>query len=172
MLVTATTGMATRGAGPGRSGRRTFRAKLGTEVHDLFFEVPFDVKEAFGKARAPVKVTVNGHAYRSTVSTHQGRYYVPVNRLHRAAAGVESGDLLRVVLELDTEPRAVEPPPELAAALARNPTARAAWDQLSFSHQKEHAEAILGAKRPETRERRVGKAIAMLQAGPGRTPRS
>jgi hypothetical protein len=142
--------------------RRKFQAKLGTELHDLFFEVPFDVKKEFGRARPPVSVTINGYRYRSTVSVYGGRYYVPVRREHREAAGLRTGDVLDIVLELDAEPRVVEAPAELAAALAKNATARKAWEKLSYSHRKEHADAILEAKKPETRERRVRKAIEML----------
>lgn len=143
--------------------KRRFRVRLGAEeLHELFFEVPFDVKAELGKARAPVKVTVAGHAFRSTVSVYGGRYYVPVRRDRREAAGVKVGDLVDVTLELDTEPRTVEVPPELAAALARNAAARKCWEALGRSHQREHVEAIAAAKRPETRARRAAKTIELL----------
>lgn len=148
--------------------RKEFKAVLGTERGDLFFEVPFDVKEAFGRARAPVIVTLSGHAYRSTVFVYGGRYYVPVNKEHREAAGVKVGETLHVILELDMAPRTVEAPPELEEALAQNAEARAAWEELSPSHRKEHVEFIAEAKKPETRQRRVKKSIDLL-LGAGRT---
>ena len=144
---------------------KRFKAKLGSEgPGSLFIEVPFDVKAAFGKARPPVKVTVNGHTWRSTVSVYGGRAYLPVRKSNRDAARVTVGDVVSVAIELDTDARTVEPPEELARALAKNARARAGWARLSYSHKREHAEAIDGAKKPETRARRIAKAIEMLVA--------
>jgi hypothetical protein len=162
-------GAAGKTAAPG--GARTFAVTLGTDVHSLFFEVPFDVKEAFGHGRAKVAVTLVpaagpkkgvGYAYRSTVSVYEGRPMVPVRAEHREGAGVLPGDRMKVILALDTAPRVVEVPAELAAALKKNRAAAEAWNKLSYSHQNEHALAIRGAKQPETRARRVEKALAML----------
>ena len=145
--------------------KKRFKAKLGTEdPGSLFFELPFDPEEAFGTTRARLKVTVNGHAYRSTVAVYAGRSYIPVRKANRDAAGVEVGDVVDVVLELDTEPRVVEVPAPLAKALEKNPRAKAAWAKLSYSHQKEHADAVASAKRPETVEARVKKAIEMIRS--------
>jgi uncharacterized protein YdeI (YjbR/CyaY-like superfamily) len=68
-------------------------------------------------------------------------------------------------MERDDEPRIITPPADLARALRANPTAQAAWDKLSYTHQKEHARAIEDAKRPETRLRRIEKTIAQLAEG-------
>jgi hypothetical protein len=144
--------------------RKKFTVTLGSDQGNLFFEVPFDVRAVFGKARPPVKVSIARHTYRSTVSVYGGRYYVPVRRDHREAAGVKVGDTIAVVLALDTEPRTVAAPAALAAALAKNARAKAAWDKLSHSHQREHAQAILDAKKLETRQRRVAKTLAALLA--------
>jgi hypothetical protein len=142
---------------------KRFEAKLGTEdPGSLFFEIPFDVKAAFGSARPKLVVTVNRHTYRSTVAIYGGRSFVPVRKSNRDAAGVAVGDVVQVALALDTEPRVVDPPPALAKALRTNARARAAWETLSYSHKKEHADAIAGAKKPETAAARVKKAIAML----------
>jgi hypothetical protein len=142
-----------------------FKAKLGTEdAGSLFFELPFDPREAFGAARAKVKVTVNGHSYRSTVAVYDGRSYIPVRKSNRDAARVAVGDVVNVLLELDTEPRVVDVPAPLAKALGKNKRAKAAWEKLSYSHQKEHADWIAGAKRAETVEARVKKAIGMIGA--------
>jgi hypothetical protein len=143
--------------------RKKFKATLGTEdAGSLFFELPFDPREVFGAARAKLKVTLNRHTYRSTVAVYGGRFYIPVSKPNRDGAGVAVGDVVNVVLELDTGPRVVEVPAPLAKALEKNRAAKAAWGKLSYSHQKEHADAIAGAKRAETVEARVKKAIAML----------
>lgn len=144
--------------------KKRFKAKLGTEdAGSLFFEVPFDPKVAFGATRARVKVTLNGHVYRSTVAVYGGRFYIPVRKSNRDAAGVAVGEVVSVSLELDTEPRVVEVPAPLAKALGKNKRAKAAWEKLSYSHQK-HADWIAGAKRAETVETRVKKAIGMIVA--------
>lgn len=139
---------------------KSFKAKLGRG----FVELPFDVKKEFGKARPPVRISINGHSYRSTIAVYGGRYYVPVRRERREATGVEAGDIVEVRIVLDTEVRRVEPPPELSAALAKNGPARAQWKRLSYTHKKEHAEAILQAKKSETRARRVQKILEELTA--------
>lgn len=141
---------------------KRFRATLGAEGHALFFEVPFDVKQEFGKARPPVKVSVNGYTYRSTVSVYDGRYYLPVRRERREEAGLRAGDIIDVTVALDTEERTVMAPPELCAAFKKNAAAKERWKELSYTRKKEHADAILQAKRPETRARRVQKTLAIL----------
>jgi hypothetical protein len=149
--------------------KKHFKAKLGTEDQgSLFFELPFDPKVAFGATRAKVKVTLSRHSYRSTVSVYGGRFYIPVSKANRDAAGVVVGEVVNVLLELDTEPRVVEVPAPLAKALEKNRVAKAAWAKLSYSHQKEHADAIAGAKRAETVDARVKKAIAMILASTSR----
>jgi regulator of protease activity HflC (stomatin/prohibitin superfamily) len=143
---------------------KSFHAKLGAEGHALFFEVPLDVKKEFGKARPAVKVSINGYNYRSTVSVYGGKYYVPVRREHREEAGLKAGDIIKVTVALDTEVRTIKPPSELASAFKKNVAARERWERLSYTHKKEHADAILQAKRPETRARRIEKTLAMLAA--------
>lgn len=129
-------------------------------------EVPAEVVEAFGQGKKPrVHVTVGPHSYRSTVAVMGGRFLVPLSAENRTAAGVEAGDEVEVTLTLDTAPRVVEVPPELAEAFATEPEAKAAWDALSFSHQRAHADAIAGAKKPETKANRVQKALEMLKSG-------
>jgi len=143
--------------------KKQFQAKLGTEdAGSLFFELPFDPKVAFGATRARVRVTLGRHSYRSTVAVYDGRFYIPVRKSNRDAAGVAVGDVVDVVLEQDTEPRVVEVPAALAKALEKNKKAKAAWEKLSYSHQKEHADAVAGAKRAETVDARVKKAIGMM----------
>jgi hypothetical protein len=126
--------------------------------------VPFDPKAVFGKARAPVKVTLNGYTYRSTISDMGDGPWVPLRRSNREAAGLEPGATVEVTLELDTDKREVTPPPDLLTALQDHPSAWEGWGLLSFTHQREHAEAVEGAKRPETRLKRIGQAVDMCAA--------
>lgn len=137
---------------------RNFKTPLG----DGFIELPFDVKQEFGQARPPIKISINGFSYRSTVSVYGGKYFVPVRKDRQEAAGVKQGDVVKVTIAPDTEVRDVEAPPDLKAAFKKNAAAKAAWERLSFTHKKEHAEALLGAKKPETRARRLEKTLEML----------
>ena len=131
-----------------------------------FFHVPSEVMEALGpKRRVPVRVTVNGYAYRSTVAPMGGEFLLPLNRQNRTAAGVAAGEVVEVAIERDEEPRVVEVPEELAAALATDEAAAEAFAGLSYSHQREYTEWIGGAKRAETRARRVAQALERLRAG-------
>ena len=126
-------------------------------------EVPEHVIEELGAGRKPpVVVTVNGYEYRSTVAVMGGEYLVGVSVENRRLAGVEAGDVVDVRLELDTEPREVEVPADLAAALATNPTAAAAFDKLSYSNRLRHVLGVEDAKTAETRERRIAKTVATL----------
>ena len=124
--------------------------------------VPDDVVERLdaGK-RPPVKVTINGYTYANTVAVMGGRYMMGVAAEHRAAAGVQAGDEVQVTLELDAGPRTVEVPADLAKAL-RAAGATDAFERLAFTHRKEHVRAITDAKKPETRERRIAKAVEMI----------
>jgi hypothetical protein len=151
------------------AAKKSFRIKLepctGSEA--ARFTVPFDAEKVFGtRARVPVRGTINGHPYRTSIFPKgDGRHYMVVNRETREGAKVKAGDTVNFVMERDEEPRVVTPPPELARALRANKAAKAAWDKLSYTRQKEHARAVEEARRPETRARRTEKAIAELSAG-------
>ena len=126
-------------------------------------EVPPEVVKALGASkRPPVRVTINGYTYRNTIAVMGGKYMVGVSAEHRAGAGV-GGDEVDVDIELDDEPRTVEIPPELAKALAKDKTAKARFDALSYSNQRRHADGIAGAKTDETRQRRLEKTLAELR---------
>lgn len=126
--------------------------------------VPDEVVAALGTSRKPaVKVTLNGYTYRNTIASMGGRFMVGVSADVREKSGVKGGDTLDVEIVLDTEPRVVELPADFAAALAAEPAARAAFDKLSYSNQRRHAEPIAAAKAPETRARRIEKSIAELK---------
>ena len=142
---------------------RRFRCAF--ETGDAFTIIlPFDPKEVFGKARAPVVVTINGYSYRSTVAHMGGPPFIPLRKSNREAAGIAPGAAIEVELTLDEEARTVEVPDDLAAALAALPGAREAWDVLSFTARREQVEAITGAKKAETRARRLAKALEMVKA--------
>jgi hypothetical protein len=140
-----------------------FEAVLQSEGPGAFVEVPLDVPALFGRARAPVRASINGYRYRTTVAVYGGRYYLPVNRSVRDGAALAVGDPVVVTLEPDLAPREVEVPEDLAAALAGDRAASAAFDRLSYTHRREHVEWIVGAKRPETRRRRVEQTLARLR---------
>ena len=142
-----------------------FEGRLEQHGSGTLLEVPFDVRAVFGKARAPVRGTVNGHPFRTTVAVYGSRYFLGFRREIRDAAGFGDGDLLSIVLELDDEPRTVAVPPELEAVLAREPEAKAVFDGLSYTHRREYVEWVSGAKREETRRTRLERAVAMLRDG-------
>jgi hypothetical protein len=129
-------------------------------------EVPEKVITALGQTKKPaVRVTINGHTYRSTVASMGGRFMLPVSAENRERAGVAAGDAIDVVVELDTEPRALEVPADFARALKRDPAAKKFYDGLSFSKQRGFVDPITQAKAPETRARRIENAIENLRAG-------
>ena len=133
-----------------------------------FILVPPEVVEALGKGRRPpVRVTINGHTYRSTVAVYGGEFYLPVRRGVREAADVTHGQPVTVGIELDDAPREVVVPDDLGAALGQ---VRSAFDGLSYSHRKEYVDWIEGARRADTRRSRIEKAVEMLRAGI-RTPK-
>ena len=127
-------------------------------------EVPPSIVDALGGGKKPaVRVTVNGHTYRSTVATMGGNFMIGVSAENRKLAGVAAGDDLEVDIEADTAPREVTVPADFATALDRHPEAKLFFEGLSYSNRLRHVLAIEGAKTPETRLRRIEKAIAMLQ---------
>jgi hypothetical protein len=103
------------------------------------FEVPVSAVEALAAGkRPPVTVTINGYTYRNTIAVMSGAYMIGVSSEHRGPAGVGAGDEVDVELTLDTAPREVSVPPELAAALDADPAARATFDKLPHSHRSWH----------------------------------
>src|SRR5262245_18494498 len=127
--------------------------------------VPVDLREIYGRARPPLKVTIGGHTWRTTPGVYGGVAYIGLNRDVRAAAGVDAGDRVRVAIELDTEPRTVTVPDDLQAALGDDRDARKAFEKLSYTHRREYVVWIEEAKRPETRARRVAGTVEGVLAG-------
>ena len=141
-----------------------FESRLESDREACFIRVPPEVLTALGQGkRVPVKVTINGYTYRTTIAVYAGQYYVGVRREVREAAGVAADDQLRVGLEYDAELRAVDLPEGLRSALQADPEAAAAFDKLSHTDKKELVQWVTGAKRPETQRRRMEHAMASLR---------
>jgi len=129
-------------------------------------EVPAEVVAGLGPGqRPPVRVTIGEYSYRTTVARMGGRFLISLSAENRAAAGVAAGDEVDVDLELDDAPREVEVPADLAAALARDDAARAAFESLAYSHRKEWVRWITEAKKPDTRTTRITKTVQSLHEG-------
>lgn len=135
-----------------------------------FIPVPFDPRPVFGKIRVPVIVRLNGHSYRSTIMSVGHGPCIPLRRSNREAAGLEGGETLPVTLELDMQPRVVAPPADLVRALKAAPAAWRRWSELSYTLQREQVAGVVGAKKPETRARRIRAAVSLL-AAPGSAAR-
>ena len=146
--------------------RLKFKVKLegmeGSSVAGL--SAPFDVQKTFGtKARVPVRGTVNGVPFRSSLMPMGACHRMVVNKSMRDAAGVKAGDTVSVVMERDDNERVVEVPALLEKALSKSKAAQASWDKRSFTHQKEMARAITDAKKEETRARRLAMIVDILK---------
>ena len=120
------------------------------------------VEQLGGGRRAPVIVSIGGRTARLRLASMGGRYLIGISKANRAALGVEIGDEVEATVALDDAPREVEVPDDLAAALAAVDGAREAFDRLPYTHRKEHVNAILEAKKSETRERRIAAAVAKV----------
>jgi hypothetical protein len=128
--------------------------------------VPNEIVTALGSGQRPtVRVTINGYTYRSTIAAYTGDYFLPVSAEVRGLSGVKAGDEVEVDVELDTAPREVETPGDLATALDAEPGARRFYESLSYSNKRRIVLGVEDAKTPETRQRRIAKAVAALLEG-------
>lgn len=129
-----------------------------------FVVVPRELNAQLGlKGRPKIRAVIAGHPYRgSLMPMGDGTFCLGVLKAIQQAAGVKRGDKVTVELELDIAPRVIEPPADLARALARNKMAAAAWEKLSYTNQREIARSLEEAKKPETRERRLAAALKGL----------
>jgi uncharacterized protein DUF1905/bacteriocin resistance YdeI/OmpD-like protein len=135
--------------------------KTATGVH-----VPDDVVTDLGSGKRPkVRVTINGYTYRSSVASMGGRFMLGISAEVRERADVAGGDEVEVDIELDTEPRQVTVPADFEKALARDAKAARSFEGLSYSQKQRHVLSIEGAKTPETRQRRIDKAVGALRDG-------
>lgn len=131
-------------------------------------EVPAKVVESLGSSKRPaVLVTINGYSYRSTVASMGGRFMLGISAEVRERAGVAAGDKVDVDIELDSEPREVTVPPDFAKALKADAKAKRFFDGLSYSQKRWLVLGIEEAKKPETRQRRIDKAVERLHEGRG-----
>lgn len=145
-----------------------FKAKLEPVPHGgLFVVVPAKVATAAGLAYgARVRGTVNGVPYRSSLMKYSAVFHMGVHKATVAGAGVVVGDRVEVALEVDDQPLPTDIVPEdLARALAKNPKASACWKKLAPAHRREHVKLLIGAKKPETRARRIATIVDTLRAG-------
>ena len=135
----------------------TFTTTLVQSGNNVGIDVPEEIVLGFGAGkRVPVKITINGYSYGSTIAVMGGRYMVGVAAVHRAAAGVVGGEEHEVTIEHDSAPRTVEVPPDLATALAAAGV-RDRFDALAHRYRKEHVRSVVDAKAEATRQRRVAK---------------
>jgi hypothetical protein len=143
----------------------SFRTTLHQQGNNVGIVVPDDVVAELGAGKRPlVTVTMDGrYVFVYTVAVMGGRNMIGFSAAHRAASGFAGGDEVEITLELETAPREVDVPPELAAALAADPEAAATFEKLAFTHRKEYARAIAEAKAPETKQRRVEATIKKLR---------
>jgi hypothetical protein len=140
----------------------SFATVLFRDGNNTGIEVPEAAVAALGRGKRPaVLVEVNGFRFRSTVAPMGGKFLIPFSAARREESGISGGDAVEVTLTVDVEPRTVEVPEDLRAALDAA-GATAAWDALSYSKRKEHARSVTEAKKPETRARRVETVVAKL----------
>jgi hypothetical protein len=147
---------------------KTYKTEIVREGSMCYIPVPFDPKPLFGKVRAPVTVTVNGYTYQSTIAPMGGVTCIPLRKSNREAAGLEGGETVTVTLALDETKREIDPPADLVKALQAAPPAWDRWQEMSFTHQREYAEAVEDAKKPETRLRRIDDAVRRIATRPPR----
>ncbi|WNS42408.1 YdeI/OmpD-associated family protein [Paenibacillus sp. MMS20-IR301] len=128
--------------------------------------VPAEAVAELGTSKKPaVKVTIGEYSYSSTVATMGGQFMIPLSSEHRKGAGVSAGEGIEVELALDTQPREVEVPADLAALLEQHAEAKRFWDGLSYSNKRRFVLSIEDAKTAETRQRRLDKTIGLLNEG-------
>jgi len=149
--------------------RATFRATLLLEGRTATgVRVPPETVHALAAGRQPlVRVTIGDHSYPSKISVRGDRFMLPVSAANREAAGIEAGDEIEVSLELDTEPRTVAVPSDLAAALEAAPEALHYFESLSYSRQRWYVLNVEGARTTETRDRRIASAVTRLRTEAG-----
>lgn len=135
---------------------------IGSGNHASIEIPPANLKEIGGNKRAPLKITINHHTYQSTATGVDGKCMVVFPLRDRQAAGVTSGDTVRVTLELDSGYREVPIPTELVATLNEHHLTEKFRD-LNYSTRKEFARSVEEAKTTETKQRRIEKIITSLK---------
>ncbi len=148
--------------------KQAFKSKvagMGPNNAWCFLPVPLDVRKLFGKVRVPVRGTINGFPFRSTIMVLRGQYLIQFNKQLQEGANAKAGDIVKVVFDADHQPRTVKVPRYLSKSLATNKKAKEAYEKLAYSHQKRFVDWVADAKTEETRHRRMEKMTKMLLAG-------
>jgi len=148
--------------------RLRFKVKLEGKARSsvAWLNAPFNVPETFGtKARVPVRGTINGFPFRSSLMPMGGCHGMAVNKTMREGANAKAGDIVDIVMQRDTAERTVEAPPELEKELAKSKKARERWESLAFTQKKEMANSVRDAKQEETKKRRLAKVLDVLNNG-------
>ena len=149
-----------------------FRAKVIPSGNATAVEIPTDVVKALDSGPRPlIAVTVNGHTWRRRVALMRGKCLVGISAANRAASGIAEGDVVEVDLKLDTEPRVVPEPPDIARGLNDDPEARAAFDRLTYGLKRKDVAAIEEAKSSEVRQRRIAKLVTRMRSDRARRQR-
>lgn len=142
--------------------KTTFSTRVKASGNNTGIEVPAQNMAELGSKKTPtVRVSLSGYTYSSTVAVLSGRFMIPLSAAHRQASGLKAGDPVEVTLELDSEPRTVEVPPDLRAALSQAGL-NERFDGLAFSKRKEFVRQVEEAKTQETRERRIAKVVTQV----------
>jgi len=149
------------------SKKRTFKATIqNSGGGGAFVEVPFDVEKAFGSKRPRVRAMIEGVPYRGLLTRMGGpNHILIILKGIREQIGKTFGDEIQVSVELDTEERVIEIPKDLMKELKKDREAKAFFDKLSYTHQREYVTWINEAKKDETRQNRIAKTIEMLKKG-------
>ena len=143
-----------------------FNTTIRQNGNNTGIEVPNEIVESLGAGKKPpVKMTLNGYTYRSSIAVMDGKFMVSLSAENRKNAGVKGGDTLDVDIVVDTEKREIAVPTDLQAALDADPQAKAFFEKMSYSNKRRHVEPIEAAKAPETRQRRIEKSVALFHEG-------
>ncbi|KUO49068.1 MAG: antitermination protein NusB [Desulfitibacter sp. BRH_c19] len=144
--------------------RQKFMAEIKKHegINGAYVEIPFDVEDVFGAKRVKVKAYFDGKEYRGSIVRMAGCYMIGLTQALRKEIGKESGDIITVEVEKDEEERIIEMPEDFKIALGQNPSSKDYFEKLSFSRKKEYVTWITGAKKAETRNARMEKALVML----------
>ena len=140
------------------------------DIDGAYFIVPFNVPEVYGtKAQVKVRGTIDGYPYRGSIANMGEGHCMVVKKEIRQVIGKSAGDIVKVVMDIDTEPRIVEVPEDFQQVLNNNPKAKEIFDTFSYTHKKEYVQWIEDSKKQETRENRIKKAIEQIGGGKKRS---
>lgn len=134
-------------------------------INGAYIEPPFDVEEVFGAKRVKVLATFDGIEYRGSIVRMDGCYMLGMTQDIRKTIGKNFGDSVKVTIEKDVDERTIEIPSDLSEALKDKPEADKTYENLSYTAKKDYISWITGAKKPETRLKRVESTVQLLLEG-------